>query len=36
MTKDREHLDAGCSASGGIMPIIDITDQEIRDMMVMG
>ncbi len=36
MPKDREHLDAGCQAGGGIMPAIDITDQDIRNLMVMG
>jgi mono/diheme cytochrome c family protein len=36
MPKDREHLDAGCQAGGGIMPAIDITDQDIRNMLVMG
>lgn len=36
MPKDREHLDAGCEAGGGIMPSMAITDQDIRNMMVMG
>ena len=36
MPKDREHLDAGCPAGGGIMPAMPITDQDIRNMMVMG
>ncbi len=37
MPIDREHLDAGCAVPfGGAMPAIAITDQDIRDMMVMG
>ena len=35
MPIDREHIDSGC-ADAGMMPPIDITDQDIRDMMVMG
>jgi hypothetical protein len=35
MPNDREHADAGCSFAGA-MPAIDITDQDIRNMMVMG
>ena len=35
MPNDREHIDAGC-AFAGMMPAQNITDQDIRDMMVMG
>lgn len=35
MPFDREHADAGCSFAGA-MPTIDITDQDIRNIMVMG
>ncbi|MGV6845038.1 MAG: c-type cytochrome [Lutibacter sp.] len=37
MPYDREHILGGCDVPfGGSMPVIDITDQDIRDMMVMG
>ncbi|TSA38144.1 MAG: hypothetical protein D4R64_03720 [Porphyromonadaceae bacterium] len=35
MPNDREHIDAGCTFAGA-MPSISITDQDIRNMMVMG
>ena len=35
MPIDREHIDAGC-ADADAMPAISITDQDIRNMMVMG
>lgn len=35
MPNDREHIDAGCTFAGS-MPSIDITDQDIRNLMVMG
>jgi mono/diheme cytochrome c family protein len=35
MPYDAEHVAAGC-ADAGMMPAQDITDQDIRDMMVMG
>ena len=35
MPNDREHVDAGCEFAGP-MPEQDITDQDIRNMMVMG
>jgi mono/diheme cytochrome c family protein len=35
MPKDREHIDAGCEFAGS-MPSMDITDQDIRNMMVAG
>jgi len=35
MPKDREHIDAGCEFAGA-MPRTGITDQDIRNMMVMG
>jgi len=35
MPNDREHVDAGCSFAGP-MPAIELTDQDIRNMMVMG
>lgn len=35
MPNDREHIDAGCSDAGA-MPAQSITDQDIRNMMVMG
>jgi len=35
MPLDREHKDAGC-ASANFMPILPITDQDIRNMMAMG
>jgi len=35
MPNDREHIDAGCTYAG-TMPAMPITDQDIRDMMIMG
>jgi mono/diheme cytochrome c family protein len=35
MPNDAEHIAAGC-ADAGMMPAQNITDQDIRDMMVMG
>ncbi|MCX6153880.1 MAG: c-type cytochrome [Candidatus Kapabacteria bacterium] len=35
MPMDREHVDGGCKFAN-YMPILDISDQDIRNMMVMG
>lgn len=35
MPMDREYAAAGC-ADAGVMPVISVTDQDIRNMMVMG
>lgn len=35
MPIDREHIASGC-LDAGMMPVINITDQDIRNMMVMG
>lgn len=35
MPNDREHVDSGC-AFAGPMPAMPITDQDVRNMMVMG
>lgn len=35
MPNDREHIDAGCTFAGP-MPAVDLTDQDIRNLMVMG
>jgi len=37
MPTDRGHIAGGCAVPfGDVMPLMDITDQDIRDMMVMG